>query len=52
MNIKFSPEELNFIQQVLGELPTKTGAFMVLQSINAQVAEQQQSKDDAPATPE
>jgi len=51
MNIKFSPEELNFIQQVLGELPAKTGAFMVLQSINAQVAEQQ-PKADAPATTE
>jgi len=41
MNIKFTTEELNFIMQVLGELPTKTGAFTVLQNINAQLAEQQ-----------
>lgn len=45
MNIKFSPEELNFVMQVLGELPTKTGAFMVLKNIEAQVAEQQPKTD-------
>ena len=48
MNIKFTNEELGFILQVLGELPTKSGAFMVLKNIESQVAEQQQQQANTP----
>ena len=34
--LSLSPEEINFIQQVLGELPSKTGAFMLMQKIKQQ----------------
>jgi len=35
--LSLTPEEINFIQQVLGELPSKTGAFMLMQKIKQQV---------------
>jgi len=41
MRINFTPEELNFILQVLGELPSKTGAYMLIKNIEAQANEQQ-----------
>jgi hypothetical protein len=34
--LKLSPEEINFIQQVLGELPSKSGAFLIMQKIKQQ----------------
>jgi hypothetical protein len=34
--LSLSPEEINFIHQVLGELPSKTGAFMLMQKIKQQ----------------
>jgi K+/H+ antiporter YhaU regulatory subunit KhtT len=40
MQIELTNEEINFIQQVLGELPTKTGAFLVMNNIAKQVHEQ------------
>jgi hypothetical protein len=39
MKIELSNEEVNFIQQVLGEMPTKSGAFLVMNSIARQVQE-------------
>ncbi len=45
MQIQFTAEELNFIMQVLGELPSKTGAYVVLKNIEAQVAQQQQAAE-------
>lgn len=42
MNIQLEPNEVQFILQVLGELPTKTGAFMLLKKIEEQQAVAQQ----------
>jgi len=42
MIINLENNELDFIVNVLGELPTKTGAFVLLQKINAQRAVQSQ----------
>jgi K+/H+ antiporter YhaU regulatory subunit KhtT len=39
MKIELTNDEINFIQQVLGELPSKTGAFLVMNSIAKQVQE-------------
>lgn len=46
MNIKLelSPEAVNFILQVLGDLPTKTGAYPLAMQIKEQ-AEQQLPKE-------
>lgn len=38
MNFQLEQNEFDFICNVLGELPTKSGAFMVLQKLQAQVA--------------
>jgi hypothetical protein len=40
MNIELEPNEVSFILQVLGELPTKTGAFMLLKKIDEQAVAQ------------
>jgi hypothetical protein len=37
MNLNLEPNEVQFILQVLGELPTKTGAFVLLKKIDEQV---------------
>ena len=42
MKIELTNDEINFIQQVLGELPSKTGAFLVMNSIAKQVQEDAQ----------
>ena len=34
--LSLAPEEYNFIQQVLGELPSKSGAFVVMQKLKQQ----------------
>lgn len=39
LKIELTKEEIDFIQQVLGELPSKTGAFMVMNSIARQQQE-------------
>jgi len=41
MQLELTKEEIDFIQQVLGELPSKTGAFMVMNNIARQVQAQQ-----------
>lgn len=41
MNLNLEPNEVQFILQVLGELPTKTGAFVLLKKIDEQVNAQQ-----------
>ena len=33
MNLNLEINEINFILQVLGELPSKTGAFVLIQKI-------------------
>ena len=40
MQLVLTKEEIDFIQQVLGELPTKTGAFLVMNNIAKQVYDQ------------
>lgn len=35
--------EVNFLLRVIGELPTKTGAFSLLQKIENQAASQQEN---------
>jgi hypothetical protein len=40
MKIDLTKEEIDFIQQVLGELPSKTGAFLVMNNIAKQLLEQ------------
>jgi hypothetical protein len=40
MNIQLEPNEVNFILQVLGELPTKSGAFVLLKKIEEQAIAQ------------
>jgi hypothetical protein len=40
MQLELTKEEIDFIQQVLGELPSKTGAFLVMNNIAKQVHEQ------------
>jgi hypothetical protein len=34
--LSLTPEEINFILQVLGDLPSKSGAFMLMQKIKQQ----------------
>jgi hypothetical protein len=43
MKLDLEPNEVQFLLQVLGELPTKTGAFVLVQKIEAQAASQQAS---------
>jgi hypothetical protein len=40
MKLELNDEEVHFILQVLGELPTKTGAFMLLKKIDEQAVAQ------------
>lgn len=39
MQLELTKEEVDFIQQVLGELPSKTGAFLVMNNIARQLQE-------------
>ncbi len=41
MKLDLEPNEVQFLLQVLGELPTKTGAFVLVQKIESQVQAQQ-----------
>ena len=50
MNIKLETNEVQFILQVLGELPTKTGAFVLLKNIEEQVIAQQSVETQSLAT--
>ena len=49
MKIELTNEEISFIQQVLGEMPSKSGAFLVMNTIARQVQEQQ--KESAGSIP-
>jgi len=41
MKLDLEPNEIQFLLQVLGELPTKTGAFVLVQKIEGQAQAQQ-----------
>jgi hypothetical protein len=45
MNLNLEVNEINFILQVLGELPSKTGAFVLIQKIEAQAKEQGKAQE-------
>jgi hypothetical protein len=45
MNIALEKNEVDFVMNVLGELPTKSGAFILLQKISAQVQAQATSEE-------
>jgi len=45
MNLNLEINEINFLLQVLGELPSKTGAFVLIQKIEAQAKEQGKAKE-------
>jgi len=47
--LKLSADEINFILQTLGELPSKTGAFIVMQKIKQQA--EAAAITQAPVTP-
>jgi len=48
MQLELTKEEVNFIQQVLGELPSKTGAFLVMNTIARQVDESKKTENVIP----
>jgi hypothetical protein len=51
MNLNLEQNEVQFILQVLGELPTKTGAFVLLKKIDEQaVAQNPPANADTSAT--
>ena len=45
MKIELEPNEVDFIMSVLGELPTKSGAFMLLQKISVQASVQKPAEE-------
>jgi hypothetical protein len=47
VKLELEPNEVIFILQVLGELPTKTGAFMLLKNIDEQYTAQNPSTAEA-----
>ncbi len=49
MKLDVEPNEAQFLLQVLGQLPTQSGAFPLLQKLAAQV--QAQQTQQAPAEP-
>lgn len=46
LNVTLTLDELNFILQVLGDLPTKTGAYPLVIKIKEQAEAQLPNKDD------
>jgi hypothetical protein len=44
MKLDLEPNEVQFLLQVLGELPTKTGAFVLVQKIEVQFAREGQAQ--------
>ncbi|UOF77117.1 hypothetical protein [Caudoviricetes sp.] len=45
MKLELEENEIVFLMNVLGELPTKSGAFVLLQKIGQQKAEQDQKTE-------
>ena len=48
MNLNLEQHEVQFILQVLGELPTKSGAFVLLKKIDEQAVAQQPTQVETP----
>ena len=49
MNINLEVEEINFVLSVLGELPSKSGAWPTMMKIQAQAQAQLPEPEDEPA---
>lgn len=47
MNLNLEPNEINFILQVLGELPSKSGAWTLIVKIKEQADAQLEKPDEA-----
>lgn len=48
INLSLSLEEVNFLLQVIGELPTKTGAYALLMKMKAQAEGQLETSAKEP----
>jgi len=49
LTLKLTVDEANFVLQVLGELPTKSGAFPLVMKLKQQADAQVEPKPEAPA---
>jgi hypothetical protein len=49
LTLKLTVDEVNGILQVMGDLPTKTGAFPLVMKIKQQADAQVEQKPEAPA---
>jgi hypothetical protein len=49
LTLKLTVDEVNAILQVMGDLPTKTGAFPLVMKIKQQADAQMEPKPEAPA---
>lgn len=49
IDLKLNVTDVNFLLQVLGELPSKTGAWVLIQKIQAQAKNQPPKPADAGA---
>jgi hypothetical protein len=49
LTLKLTVDEVNSVLQVLGELPSKTGAWPLIMKIKQQAEAQVEQKPDAPA---
>jgi hypothetical protein len=49
LTLKLTVEEINAILQVMGDLPTKTGAFPLVMKIKQQADAQVEPKPETPA---
>lgn len=49
MTFNFEENEALFIMQMLGELPSRTGAFVVLQKMDSQFKTQKPQEEDQKA---
>jgi len=47
INLNLTSDEVTFLMHVLGELPSKTGAFTLLMKIKSQVDAQAPKQEDA-----
>lgn len=47
MNLNLEPNEINFILQALGELPSKSGAWTLIVKIKEQADAQLEKPDEA-----
>jgi len=49
LKFELIPDEYNFLRSVLGDLPTKSNAWLLLNNLEKQAAPQVQAAQDMPA---